>query len=169
VNNIRYFNYQYELCGENVSLINEIRERFEQKLFDDSKRGEIEQHIKTLTEDSITTIYESLECVLSYLRTVNMKNIIKVNNKYITDALTIQTFINDYIQSSTCIHAKLNEEPFSSIELQYIIDLYELLEEYVFDKIFRKDIKRELRADSFSNDEKTNITNQFMGSFWKLV
>lgn len=164
---IRYFNYQYELYDENVSLIKEIRDRIEQELFENSKRKDIKEHIKILTEDTIINISKSLEYILSYLRTTNIKNAIKLNNKYITETLTIQGFIGNYIQSTIGLDTELDREPFSSIELKYIIDLYELFEEYIFHKILRNYMKSDLRVVPFSNSENVTIINEFMEIIFK--
>ena len=147
--NMRYFNYASELYAENESLITEVRKRFKQTLFDNSQRKEIQKHLNSLTEDSVVEIKDLLEHVLSLLCNANIEH------------STNQAFIKDYIQSSTLTQSELSKELFLSTKITCIIDLYEMLEEYFFDKILRKGIKRDLRGDVLSNGEKQTIINQF--------
>jgi hypothetical protein len=162
IKNMRYFNYQFELYDENVSLINDIRERFEQKLFNDRKRKEMERFINSLDNDSILQLSGSLEYILAYLRTVTNQNIIKKDNTNVPETLTIQTFINEYIHSKICISNKFRQEPLASIHLEYIIDLHELIEESVFDKILRNNIRGEFLNKVSNNKEIQSIINEFI-------
>jgi hypothetical protein len=75
---------------------------------------------------------------------------------------TIQIFIKEYIHSKACINNNLRQEPLSSINMEYLIDLYELIEEYVFDKILRDNIRDELCEKSFPIAQRTSIINQFI-------
>jgi hypothetical protein len=162
IKNMRYFNYQFELYDENVSLINDIRERFEQKLFNDRKRKEMERFINSLDNDSILQLSGSLEYILAYLRTVTNQNIIKKDNTNVPETLTIQTFINEYIHSKICISNKFRQEPLASIHLEYIIDLHELIEESVFDKILRNNIRGEFRDKISDDNEIQSIITEFI-------
>jgi hypothetical protein len=63
IKNMRYFNYQFELYDENSSLINDIRVCFEQKLFDDHKRTQIERFVDCLDNDSLLQLSGSLEYI----------------------------------------------------------------------------------------------------------
>ncbi|CAF5055211.1 unnamed protein product [Rotaria sp. Silwood1] len=152
---MHFFNYQFELYDANISLINDIRERFEQKLFHEQEQLEIKNFLDHLDNDSILQLSGLLEYILTYLRTVNNKNIIKMN--------TIQTFLKENIPSKTCIDNKIREnKSFSSIYLEYIIDLYELIEEYIFDKILCDNIRNDLCERSFSIDQQISIVDQFI-------
>ena len=132
INNIKFFNYQFELYDENMSLINDIRIRFEQKLIDDVHKKMIEREISSLNNDQILQLFNSIEYILSYLRNVNNKNIIKTS--------TIQKFIDEYVHPKTFIDNTITYKSISSIYLENITDLYELLEEHIFDKILRDNI-----------------------------
>ena len=154
IKNIRFFNYQFELYDEDISLINDIRIRFEQILFDDYQRIEIIKLLNILDNNSILQLFGSLEYILTYLRTINNQNLIKT--------LTIQIFIKDYIHTKIFMNNKIEQEPFSSINLQYIIDFYELIEESIFDKIFYQNIRDEFRQKSFNNNDRISIINQFI-------
>ena len=160
VEHISYFDYQFELYDENVSLINQIRERFPQKLFDnDRKRTEIERSLKNLDNDSIVQLSGSLEYILSYLCTVTNENIIKKNS---SETLPIQTFINNYLQSKLCISDIFQREPFASVDLEHIIDLYEMVEELIFDKIFYESILNESSKQPLNKNEIDVLVKQFI-------
>jgi hypothetical protein len=155
IKNIRYFNYQFELYDENISLINNIRQRFQQTLFDDHERAEIKRTIYSLDNDSILQLFGLLEYILTYLRNINNKNIIETS--------TIQTFIKEFIHSNVCIDNNiLGKKPLTSVRLKYIIDLYELIEECIFDKILSNNIRNELCEKSFPIEQRTSIINQFI-------
>jgi hypothetical protein len=151
VKNMRYFNYQFELYDENVSLINEIQKRFEQKLFDDNERAEIKGVLDYFDNHSILQLSGLLESTLAYLRTAN------------STTMTIEKFIREYIHPKGSTDNQIfGKKPFSSIQLQYIIDLNELIEECVFDKIIRDNIRNEFHEQSFPTDQRTSITDQFI-------
>jgi hypothetical protein len=163
IKNMQYFNYQFELYNENFSLINDIRERFDQKLFHDRKRSEMEQFINSLDNDTILQLSDSLEYILAYLRTITNKNIIKKDNSNVNEILTIQAFIEDTnIYSKISISDKFGREPFASINLEYIIDLYEIIEESIFEKILRKNIRGEVQNKISNNKEIQSIITEFI-------
>ncbi len=162
IKNMRYFNYQFELYDENVSLINDIRQRFEQKLFNDRKRLEMKRFINDLDNDTILQLSGSLEYILAYLRTITNQNIFKNNNTNVPEMLTIQAFIKEYIHSRICISNEFRQEPLTSINLEYIIDLHEIIEESVFDKILRKNIRGEFLDKASNNNEIQSIINEFI-------
>ena len=160
VEHMSYFDYQFELYDENVSLVNNIRERFPQQLFDnDRKRAEIERFLASLDNDAILQLSGSLEYILVYLCTVTNENIIKTS---VSETLTIQLFINNYLQSKLCISEIFGREPFTSINLEYVIDLYEMIEEYVFDKIFFESIQSESSAKKMNNNETEALVDDFI-------
>jgi hypothetical protein len=151
VKNMRYFNYQFELYDENVSLINDIRKRFEQKLFDDNERAEIKRVLCSFDNHSILQLSGLLECALAYLRTA------------ISTTMTIEKFIREYIHSKGSTDNQIfRKKPFSSIQLQFIVDLNELIEECVFDQILRNNIRNEFREQSFPIGQQTEITNRLI-------
>jgi hypothetical protein len=151
VKNMRYFNYQFELYDENVSLINDIRKRFEQKLFDDKERAEIQRVLCSFDNHSILQLSGLLECALAYLRTA------------ISTTMTIEKFIREYIHPKGSTDNQIfRKKPFSSIQLQFIVDLNELIEECVFDQILRNNIRNEFREQSFPNNQRTSIIKEFI-------
>jgi len=154
--NIRYFNYQGELNNENMRSINDIRTRFQEKLklLENKKRIEIKRLISLMDNTSVREMLNSLEYILTYLCTINNRNVVETS--------TMKTFIDIYIKSKSYLTAELSQQSFASLPLGYIIDLYELVEEHVFDSILRMDIKSELRDKSFSNEQNESINTQFI-------
>ena len=161
VNNIRYFNYQFELYDENMSLINDIRKRFPQKLFEQQERFKIREHIDSSDNNSCLEISGSLEYILRYLQNMNNQNLI--------ENLTIENFINEYIHSKSCIDDKLQRGLLGSVYLTYIIDLYEINEEYIFEKILSRNIRQELAETNFSIQERMRITGEFIETTYQLA
>ncbi|CAF4144809.1 unnamed protein product [Rotaria sp. Silwood2] len=51
--NIRFFNYQFELYDDNISLISDIRSRLEQKLFNDNERIKFKSLLDNMENDSL--------------------------------------------------------------------------------------------------------------------
>mgnify|MGYP006983380357 FL=1 len=154
IENMRYFNYRGELYDENKSLINDIRQRFSQKLLDDRKRNEIKELISKLDNNSMLEMSNSLEYILTYLRTINNKNIVEIS--------TIETFTAVHMQSRAYLSKEFNQKQIlSSLSLEYIIDLHELTEEYVFDAILRQSIPNELSEKSCPIGQQTSIRKQF--------
>jgi hypothetical protein len=122
----------------------------------------MELFINGLDNDSILQLSGSLEYILAYLRTVTNQNIMKKDNTNVQETLTIQAFIKEYIHSRICISNKFRQEPFASINLEYIIDLYEIIEESIFDKILRNNIRGEVQNKILNNKEIQSIINEFI-------
>ncbi len=75
---------------------------------------------------------------------------------------TIQVFAEHHIHSHACLNGSiLCRPPFSTIQLRYIIDLYELLEENAFDQVLRDYVKKELVEETFSDEERRCILETF--------
>jgi hypothetical protein len=55
----------------------------------------------------------------------------------------------------------LHRPPFSTIQLRYIIDLYEILEENAFDHVLRAYVKKELAKETFSDEERQRALEGF--------
>ncbi|CAM4836917.1 unnamed protein product [Rotaria magnacalcarata] len=95
-----------------------------------------------MDNDDIAHFLGSLDYVFTYLGDIDMDLNIEMP--------TIQTF---YVR---------RKAPFSTIYLKYIIDLYELLEEYVFDQVLRNFVKKEWCEESFPVIERTQIVERFI-------
>ncbi|CAF0841320.1 unnamed protein product [Didymodactylos carnosus] len=146
-----YLNYQFELYNEDISLINDIRRRVKQQKFISDDRKKLRKLLLEMDNDDIMHYLGSLDYVFTYLRNINDD-----------DVNTIQTFVEKYIRYNSCLNDNVfRRPPFSSIKLTNIIDLYELIEEILFDKILRNYIKQELSEEAFSNEERIDVIQKF--------
>ena len=99
-------------------------------------------------------ILDHLIIVFTYLR-----NSVSENASQTT---TIQTFVEHHIHSHACLNdSVLRRPPFSTIQLQYIIDLYEMIEENAFDQVLRAYVKKELVEETFKDEERERVLNVF--------
>ncbi|CAF0806331.1 unnamed protein product [Didymodactylos carnosus] len=138
-----------------VSLYNDIRRNIkqEQLLIDEKKT--FRQLLMNTKPDDIRKLLGSLDYVFTYLQHSTGKQA----------TLRIKSFVQTSIQNKTHLHSYiLNEQqPFANIQLKYIINFYELIEELVFDEIMKNYVKQELTTDACTNDEeKLNIIKQFI-------
>ncbi|CAF5157686.1 unnamed protein product, partial [Rotaria magnacalcarata] len=124
---LQYLNYQFELYGENSSLITDVRTRLKQEPLEPTERKKLIGLIQGMDNDDIVNFLGSLDYVFTYLRDIDIDLNIEMP--------TIQTFVEKNIRWQSCLSDYVRRKaPFSTIYLKYIIDLYELLEEYVFDQ-----------------------------------
>jgi hypothetical protein len=155
VKNLRYFNYQFELYGENSSLINHVRARVKQEPLNVDERAKLKGLIQDMSNDTILDYLGSLDYVFTYLRNIDMNNS--------DNAVTIEAFIRDSLTSTACLNENvLRRPPFSTINLKFIIDLYELLEICAFDQVLRNYIKSELSEESFTDKQRKEIVDDFI-------
>jgi transcriptional regulatory protein LevR len=109
---------------------------------------------KLINASLVLNYLGSVDYVFTYLRNSVLENAV--------ETITIQVFVEHRIHS----HAYLNDSilcrpPFSTIQLRYIIDLYELLEENAFDQVLRA-YKKELVEETFSDEERQRILETFL-------
>jgi hypothetical protein len=151
---LHYLNYQFELYAENASLINDVRGRVKQTRFTDDERIKLKNLIVRMNNDDILNFLGSLDYVFTYLR--NSKG------EHASTTTPIQVFVQHHIQSHTCLNENiLGRPPFSTIQLQYLIDLYEMLEENAFDCVLRPYVKKELLEEAFGAEEREHVVNRF--------
>ncbi|CAF3682110.1 unnamed protein product [Adineta steineri] len=151
---LRFLNYQFELYSENTSLINDVRARIKQEFLKENERIKLKNLINGMQNDDMLHYFGSLDYVFTYLR--------NIDDEITNEAITIQLFVEKYIRSSACLNDNvLQRPPFATIHLKYIIDLYELIEESVFDQVLRHYIKQNLTEESFSIDQRKTLTKQF--------
>ena len=154
IEKLHFLNYQFELYGENSSLINDVRARIKQKQLSNDEQIKLERLLPTMNNDDVIHSLGSLDYLFTYLRN-------PIEEKSL-ETTTIQTYIQLYVQSYSCLSDHIfNRPPFSTIELQYIIHVYEIIEEYAFDQILRAYVKKELGEDSFSHEERDNVLREF--------
>jgi hypothetical protein len=154
---MNYLNYQFELYGENTSLINDVRARVKQELLTDDERTKLRGYILDMSNEGILHYLGSLDYVFTYLSTST--------DEFGQDPPNIQAFVQTYISSTACLNENvLRRQPFSTISLKYIIDLYELLEETAFDQVLRPYVKQELCEETFPSNERTRLIEEFIDS-----
>ncbi|CAF1266229.1 unnamed protein product, partial [Rotaria magnacalcarata] len=152
---LQYLNYQFELYGENSSLITDVRTRLKQEPLEPTERKKLIGLIQGMDNDDIVNFLGSLDYVFTYLRDIDMDLNIEMP--------TIQTFVEKNIRWQSCLSDYVRRKtPFSTIYLKSIIDLYELLEEYVFDQVLRNFVKKAWCEESFPVVERTQIVERFI-------
>ncbi|CAF4479211.1 unnamed protein product [Rotaria sp. Silwood2] len=154
---LQYLNYQFELHAENASLITDVRRRVKQEPLEPNERKKLKGLIQGMDNDDIVNYLGSLDYVFTYLRDIDMDPNVEVP--------TIQTFVEKNIRWQTCLSDNVRQKrPFSTIHLTYIIDLYELLEECVFDQVLRNYVKQAWCEESFSVVERTQLVEKFIAT-----
>jgi hypothetical protein len=151
---LRFLNYQFELYSENTSLINDVRRSIKQEFLKEDERIKLKNLINSIQNDDILHYLGSLDYVFTYLRNIDEET---TNN-----SMTIQTFVEKYIRSSACLNDNVvHRPPFATINLKYIIDLYELIEESTFDQVLRHYVKQNLAEESFSTEQRKTLIKEF--------
>ncbi|CAF3907546.1 unnamed protein product, partial [Rotaria sp. Silwood2] len=147
---LRFLNYQFELYSENTSLINDVRTRIKQQQLPNDERTRLHRLLVGMNNDDILNYLGSLDYVFTYLRNSVPENA--------TETTTIQTFVEQHIHAYACLNDNiLRRPPFSTIQLRYIIDLYEMIEENAFDQVLRAYVKKELVEEMFSDEERQRV------------
>jgi hypothetical protein len=151
---LRFLNYQFELYGQNTSLINDVRARVKQQQLTNDDRDKLHRLVLGMNNDDILNYLGSLDYVFTYLRNSVSENA--------SPTTTIQTFVEHHIHSHACLNdSVLRRPPFSTIQLQYIIDLYEMIEENAFDQVLRAYVKKELVEETFNEEERERVLTVF--------
>ncbi|CAM4829130.1 unnamed protein product [Rotaria magnacalcarata] len=151
---LHFLNYQFELYGENTSLINDVRARIKQQQMRNDERIKLQRLLLAMSNDDILNYLGSVDYVFTYLRNSAPENV--------SETTTIQTFVENHIHSYACLNDSiLRRPPFSTIQLQYIIDLYETIEENAFDKVLRDYVKKELIEETFTDKERECVLREF--------
>ncbi|CAF3368108.1 unnamed protein product [Rotaria socialis] len=146
--------YQFELYGNEASLINEVRARIEQEPLTRDDRTRLSRLIKTMNPDDILHYLGSLDNIFTYIRTIAAERL-KQN-------MTVQLFIEQFIRSKSRLNDSiLRWTDFSAVQLRYIIDFYEMFEEIAFDQVLRVYIKKELAGEAFNQEERKRIIDAF--------
>ena len=155
VEHLPQIHYQGELYSEKSALINDVRRHVQQQRLTDDRprqyRCELEQK-----EGSILLQYlASLDFVFIHMR----------SSRYRPSVSTIELFVEKYIRSTSFRDRNpLLERPYVLLELQYILDLYELVEEIAFDRIFRIYIKDKFSDTTMKSDQESRIQERFLRS-----
>ncbi|CAF1035564.1 unnamed protein product [Rotaria sordida] len=151
---LNFLTYQFELYGENTSLINEVRARIKQQQMINVDRTKLSRLIMTMSHDDILHYLGSLDNIFTYIRTIAVEKL--------TDDITIQLFIERFIRSKSRLNDNVLRWPhFSAIQLRYIIDFYEMFEEIAFDQVLRVYMRKELVEDTFTDEERKRVLDVF--------
>lgn len=154
---MNYFNYQFELYGENSSLINDVRNRVTQELLSEDERTKLRGYITEMSNEGILHYLGSLDYVFTYLSTIT--------DDLEKNPLTIQSFVQTYISPNANLNENVRQrQPFSIISLKHINNLYELLEEIAFDQVLRLYVKQELCEETFDEQDRIHIIEEFIDS-----
>ncbi|CAF5147766.1 unnamed protein product, partial [Rotaria magnacalcarata] len=146
--------YQFELYGNETSLINEVRARIEQEPLTNDDRTRLRRLIKTMNPDDILHYLGSLDNIFTYIRTIAAERL--------RQDMTVQLFIEQFIRSKSRLNDSiLRWTDFSAIQLRYIIDFHEMFEEIAFDQVLRAYIKKELAEETFIQEERKRIIDAF--------
>ncbi|CAF4419783.1 unnamed protein product [Rotaria socialis] len=146
--------YQFELYGNEASLINEVRARIEQEPLASDDRTRLSRLIKTMNPDDILHYLGSLDNIFTYIRTIAAERL--------RQNMTVQLFIEQFIRSKSRLNDSiLRWTDFSAVQLRYIIDFYEMFEEIAFDQVLRVYIKKELAGEAFNPQERKRIIDAF--------
>ncbi|CAF4176985.1 unnamed protein product, partial [Rotaria sp. Silwood2] len=157
---LRFLNYQFELYSENTSLINDVRTRIKQESLKQNEKAKLKNLVNGMQNDDILHYLGSLDYVFTYLR--------NIDSETTNDSLTIQSFVENYIRSSVCLNDNvLQRPPFATVNLKYIIDLYELIEETAFDKVLRHYIKQNLTEELFAIEQRQSLIRKFSDMTFK--
>jgi hypothetical protein len=149
----RKLQYQFELYGENNALINDVRHHKEQKQMDNDLRRQYRCMLRNKDENDILQYLGSLDYIFTYIQ----------NRNYRSNISTIKLFVNQYIHSKHFLQQNsFLESSFAAIKLEYIIDLYELIEESAFDKIFRNHIEEKLNDQTIEFNQRKSIQDRFL-------
>ncbi|CAF1040574.1 unnamed protein product, partial [Didymodactylos carnosus] len=157
---INFLTYQFELYNENTSLINEVRLRVRpQQRFADEDRNKFKNLIITMEPNHILGFLGSLDNMFTYIRIISEDRL--------RDNMSIQIFVKRFMRSKSRANDILNWPQFSAIQLQYIIDFYEIFEEIAFDKVLRAYVNKELAEESFSEEDRKRIIEIFSRATFK--
>ncbi|CAF3507128.1 unnamed protein product [Rotaria sp. Silwood1] len=159
--NFNYFNYQFELYHQDISIFNDIRRNIKQEQLSTDEKVKLQQYLRNTKMDDVRQFLGSLDYVFTYYRHATGR----------PTTSTLKESVKALIHNTSHLHSYiLNEkQPFANIQLKYVINLYELIEELVFDEVMKNYVKQELTTDVCVNEEeKENIIGQFIRSTYML-
>ncbi|CAF1410957.1 unnamed protein product [Didymodactylos carnosus] len=148
--------YQFELYNQDVSLFNDIRRYIKQQSLSNNDKTKLSTLLSNAKADEIRKYLGSLDYVFTYPR----------NARDSDNTWTIRTFVENVVNNKAHLHEYVtSQEPFASIHLKYVISLYELVEELVFNEVMSNYVKQEMTSEACaSEEEKLSIIDQFVQS-----
>jgi hypothetical protein len=142
-------NYQFEFYSEANSIITDIRRRTPQNSLTRDMKLQLKFIIEGLSSSHLSEYLGSLNYIFTYL-----------SNQEEDGNRSIRDFCKACIHKSNFLNSFLSKDAFSKIQLKYIVDFYELLEETTFDKVLEDNLRAEYNG-TFTDYELTNITSIF--------
>ena len=153
VDKFRKMQYQFELYSENNALINAVRQHIQQQKLDQNLREQYRRILQKEDENNILQYLSSIDYIFTYMQ----------NRNYRSTVASIKQFVQEYIHfpSFTEQNAFLKSS-FGSMRLEYIIDLYEFIEEIAFDRIFRSQMDEKLNDQTMELAQRISIQKKFI-------
>ena len=157
---LHFLNYQFELYSENTSLINDVRKQIQQDPYPENDKFKLKNFLISMKNDDILNCLGSIDHIFTYLR--------NIDNEENINSWTIQSSIENCIRLPACFRDNiLQKQPFATIQLKYLIDIYELIEEIAYDQVLRHYIKQDLNEENFSEDERKKFVADFVSSTYE--
>ena len=152
---LRQIHYQGELYSENNALINDVRRHVQQQQLSEDRRRQYRSQLERADENTLLQYLGSLDFIFTYIR----------SRHYRSSVSTVALFVQQYIRSKSFLERNpLLEPPYVNLELQHILDFYELVEEIAFDRIFRFYIDDKLNDKAVAQDQRKQLQNRFLRS-----
>jgi hypothetical protein len=146
-------NYQFELYPTGASIITDIRKKNPQENLSQEAKAKYRNTIKQIARDSkkdLLAYLGSLDYVFTYLRNIK-ENGDQTVEDFCKEKILNYQHLNDYV---------IRRQPLSTVCLKYIVDLYETLEEVIFDEAIQDYIRPEF-LEQIPEEEKTKIIEMF--------
>ena len=143
-------NYQFELYPEGASIFTDIRRKNPQEPFTQEVRAKYSNYIKGFSKKDLLSYLGSLDYAFTYLRNINKK-----------EDSTIEDFCKETIQNHDHLNSHVTKrQPLCRIPIRHIVELYELVEEIVFDQAIQDNIRPEL-LENIPQDEREGVIALF--------
>ena len=144
-------NYKLDIYSESASVLLDIRRKNTQESLTPDNKSKYKYLLHRFSKKDLIAYLNSLDYVFAYLRS-------KKEDGGNTIAGFCQAEILDY-QSVLSEHV-FKKQPLSAILIKHVADLYETLEEVIFDEIFRPNIQNEF-VEKIPEDEALTVTEIF--------
>ena len=145
-----FMNYQFELYPEEASIFTDIRRKNPQEPFTQDARVKYSNYIKGFSKKDLLSYLGSLDYAFTYLRNINKK-----------EDYTLEEFCKEAIQNDEHLnHYVTKKQPLCRIHIRHIVELYELVEEIIFDQAIQANIRPEL-LENIPQDESKGVIALF--------
>ena len=143
---LRFFQYQYELYDSSCSLIQDVRNHIPQRVIESKERDDNRISIVGKNKEEIRDLQGCLELLLNHLS--------KIQSTRNETAITVWDLVEKLKSLEMNIDSSILTKSFSEkISLNCIVDLYQLVQECIFDEIIRPQMTtKDVPASNSSND-----------------